>query len=106
MVLIYPRLVIMESSIFCKIWVSIINVMLIYVSTVYIYRLSFVELRIEVNLADEEERFSLDKRDVWFFLDNIMNACFWADLVVSFFFTYRDSYRQEAYWQLSSHFSF
>eukprot|EP00927_Polykrikos_kofoidii_P005173 TRINITY_DN12061_c0_g1_i2.p1 TRINITY_DN12061_c0_g1~~TRINITY_DN12061_c0_g1_i2.p1 ORF type:complete len:778 (+),score=104.56 TRINITY_DN12061_c0_g1_i2:68-2401(+) len=70
-----------ENTLFRRCWEVTLAILLLYVSTVFIYRLAFVELHIESEIVQAQ---------FWTDVDTIANALFRFDLVFQFFVSFRD----------------
>lgn len=86
------------------VWTGLITVLLVYIGTVFIYRLTFIEFRLGADAAAKTRSFSgpaaaegTRPDDLWELWDGVINICFWVDLFAYFFFTFRDERLQEVY---------
>eukprot|EP00928_Gymnodinium_smaydae_P052929 TRINITY_DN3704_c0_g2_i1.p1 TRINITY_DN3704_c0_g2~~TRINITY_DN3704_c0_g2_i1.p1 ORF type:complete len:768 (+),score=144.00 TRINITY_DN3704_c0_g2_i1:74-2377(+) len=82
------RLVIRERNAFRRLWTVLLSIVLIYTATVFPYRLSFIHFPIPRN-----DHFIDD--GVFSIIDIVVELVFLIDLVINFFFTYRDSRGRE-----------
>mmetsp|Transcript_127629 Transcript_127629/g.330840 ORF Transcript_127629/g.330840 Transcript_127629/m.330840 type:complete len:817 (-) Transcript_127629:41-2491(-) len=71
-----------EGNIFRCVWTFVICLLLVYTGTYFLYRITFIEFHIPEPLDADSNAFRI--------LDEVMSALFWVDLVLNFFFTYRD----------------
>ncbi|CAD7949133.1 unnamed protein product [Amoebophrya sp. A25] len=76
-----------------QIWSVLFAIPLLYIATIFPYRLAFVELRVspewpfgEVDDASVEA--SSKGARGWEFFDYVVDGIFWADLILQFFFAY------------------
>lgn len=80
------RCVVTEDNPIRKLWELILLLLLIYTATVMPFKLAFVEMALpaEVYISDG-----------WLWWERLVDLLFWVDLVVNFFFSYRDSLGKE-----------
>mmetsp|Transcript_85861 Transcript_85861/g.237841 ORF Transcript_85861/g.237841 Transcript_85861/m.237841 type:complete len:722 (+) Transcript_85861:68-2233(+) len=68
-------------------WNAVISVLVIYIATIYLYRLCFIEFHIPEPLGQDDSS--------WQAFEEVVNVVFWIDLFASFLMTYRDSHGKE-----------
>lgn len=74
-----------------SLWAALISMLLLYTGTVFLFRLSFHEFRIEREGVQTESRANaVRQEDGWRTLDNVMTYAFCVDLFANFFFSYED----------------
>eukprot|EP00930_Biecheleria_cincta_P074222 TRINITY_DN6141_c0_g1_i2.p1 TRINITY_DN6141_c0_g1~~TRINITY_DN6141_c0_g1_i2.p1 ORF type:complete len:725 (+),score=94.67 TRINITY_DN6141_c0_g1_i2:81-2255(+) len=79
---IWTRFALTEKNLFRQIWSQVVvGLLLIYIATVFPYKLAFLDFRIGNN--DEE---ALE----WYLFQWVVDTCFWIDLGLSFFMSYRN----------------
>jgi len=74
--------VLRESNPIRRIWTVIVGLLLLYTGTLYLYRLSFVELHMGEPIRSDSS---------WSAFDEVVNVLFVVDLVINFVFTYKDA---------------
>mmetsp|Transcript_56813 Transcript_56813/g.99023 ORF Transcript_56813/g.99023 Transcript_56813/m.99023 type:complete len:615 (+) Transcript_56813:87-1931(+) len=79
-------LVIPESNAFRKFFAGVVILSLVYTGTVFPFRLCFLEFRIPYPHHDEQG---------WLNFEMVVDCVFYIDLVINFFFSYRDGNGQE-----------
>lgn len=97
------RLVLKEGTAFRRIWDIVVAVMLLYTTSIFIYRIVFVQFRISDGVNDTPDSADdcpngLEPDDVcWGFaaLDQVLYWMFVLDFFVNFFFSYTDGNGQE-----------
>lgn len=83
-------LVMIEGSYFRTAWSWIINWLVAYTGTVFLYRICFVEFHV-TERADMVHEWN----DYWRACDMIINILFTVDLFINFFFSYTDRFGSE-----------
>lgn len=86
----WSRLAIREDNILGNTWLFIIDLLLVYTATYFPFRFSFIENRVGHHASDVD-----DFADGWFIAENVFDGFFWVDLIMHFFYTYRDQFGHE-----------
>mmetsp|Transcript_15984 Transcript_15984/g.37683 ORF Transcript_15984/g.37683 Transcript_15984/m.37683 type:complete len:924 (+) Transcript_15984:136-2907(+) len=79
------RFVIHDANPFRTAWNFLVSILLIYTATIFPYWICFLDFRIEL---DGEG--SLGQTTGWQVMNSVVDALFWVDLVLNFFFSYED----------------
>eukprot|EP00930_Biecheleria_cincta_P057894 TRINITY_DN4375_c0_g1_i4.p1 TRINITY_DN4375_c0_g1~~TRINITY_DN4375_c0_g1_i4.p1 ORF type:complete len:771 (+),score=138.48 TRINITY_DN4375_c0_g1_i4:34-2346(+) len=80
------RFVMKESNRFRQIWGIVVALLLVYTGTFFPYKLIFLEFRMS------DDAFNSDD---YFIFELIVDILFWADLVIIFFFSFRNQQNRE-----------
>lgn len=79
---IWTKFALKETNLFRVIWCqAVVGFLIMYVATIFPYKLAFLDFRIG-STEEEEELY-------WIIIQWVVDVCFWIDLVLSFFCTYR-----------------
>lgn len=89
------QLVVYQSNTLRSIWSLLVAVLLLYTGTVFIYRLCFVEFRMDPDCQVTSSKEQHEPDSGWVTVDWIVTALFVVDLIVSFFFSYEDEFGLE-----------
>jgi CRP-like cAMP-binding protein len=86
------RCVVLEKNPFRLAWNFVVLCLVLYIATIYLFRLAFIEFNIGSEDVKECTLSDLNCPGVgWFILDEVAEAVFIADLVLQFFFSFRDA---------------
>jgi len=106
-----------KSNPFRTFWFILITALLAYTGTIFLYRLCFIQFRIDMPYGEPPEELQWEGPDPesdsqWAAFDTFVTVVFWVDLVANFFFSYDnqdgkeiDDLRAIASNYLSTHFT-
>jgi hypothetical protein len=86
-----------ESNKFRKFWNFLIGLLLLYTGTLFPYKLCFLEFRINAtdSIDNAQETYSIENAQEWVVTEQVVDVLFWIDLLVIFFFSYKDDRQSE-----------
>jgi len=87
-------LVITNGNPFRMVWSVFVVILLVYIGTIFLYRLSFLEFRV-YSAHDGVHELEFDAGPGWQSVDLFLTVSFWIDLVVNFLFSYEDEAGKE-----------